>query len=428
MKKNNFNLFNMLFRLFFLFVSFNFNSFPVYAQSIITNFPGIEEQSQPNVKITKVELTEHHTILSMTFKNVVSKKSKQEEALDRMMEEIYRRDKELGIIPDGGRTADASINFDPKSRLLAKGKRFKFIKAIGIPTNTDRTISSNEKVSFKVYFERLDPGIEVFDLYEGKDFGTKTFWNFYGIHINNPIEKKAKENVYVEPQNVISFLSVKGTVYDALSKRPINAHLSYTPGFRKSNDSISTNINLIGSYHLALKTGITYQLNITSEGYQTEILNLDLTNSADKPVTKDIFLMPIPTNKSIVDSTNQHKLPTVTTIGETIQLKNIYFNVSESVLLPASFTELDQLVQMMNDKQTMEIRIEGHTDNSGDFDANLALSTERALAVKNYLIEKGISINRIETKGFGSTRPLILGDKEGARSKNRRVEFVILKL
>ena len=75
----------------------------------------------------------------------------------------------------------------------------------------------------------------------------------------------------------------------------------------------------------------------------------------------------------------------------------------------------------------MEIEIRGHTDNVGGHDANIKLSNDRAAAVKNYLINKGINEPRVRSIGFGETKPLKKNDTDKNRQINRRVEFVILK-
>jgi len=82
---------------------------------------------------------------------------------------------------------------------------------------------------------------------------------------------------------------------------------------------------------------------------------------------------------------------------------------------------------MMTENGTMEVLIEGHTDNVGDFDANLQLSKDRVEEVKRYLGTKGIVGDRIQTKGYGPTRPVSPNTTEENRKKNRRVEFTILK-
>ena len=81
----------------------------------------------------------------------------------------------------------------------------------------------------------------------------------------------------------------------------------------------------------------------------------------------------------------------------------------------------------MKENAEIEIQLEGHTDNIGSPKANLTLSQERVNAVKKYIVSKGISRNRIQTKAFGGTQPLDNELSPEARIKNRRVEMRILK-
>jgi OOP family OmpA-OmpF porin len=113
-------------------------------------------------------------------------------------------------------------------------------------------------------------------------------------------------------------------------------------------------------------------------------------------------------------------------VGEVVQLDNILFETGKSHLLPGSFIELNRLADLLGDNPTMEIRINGHTDNKGNAEKNMALSEARAKAVYDYLVSKGIK-NRMEFKGYGSTKPLTTNDTEEGRRQNRRVEFEVLK-
>jgi outer membrane protein OmpA-like peptidoglycan-associated protein len=115
-------------------------------------------------------------------------------------------------------------------------------------------------------------------------------------------------------------------------------------------------------------------------------------------------------------------------IGTTIVLKNLRFVQSKAELLPESDAELNHLWDFMRQYPTAEIELQGHTDNLGDFDLNLALSRQRVEAVKAFLISKGIAAQRISGRGFGSTRPIANNNREETRQLNRRVELVIKKL
>jgi outer membrane protein OmpA-like peptidoglycan-associated protein len=107
-------------------------------------------------------------------------------------------------------------------------------------------------------------------------------------------------------------------------------------------------------------------------------------------------------------------------------LNNLQFDVQSAVLLEPSKKELDKLAKILNDRPTIKIRLEGHTDVIGSAKLNQKLSEQRVISAKKYLIQKGISGSRIATQGFGGTRPISSGTSEEERRKNRRVEIVIL--
>jgi outer membrane protein OmpA-like peptidoglycan-associated protein len=89
---------------------------------------------------------------------------------------------------------------------------------------------------------------------------------------------------------------------------------------------------------------------------------------------------------------------------------------------------MDRIADMLNEKETMEIEIIGHTDNVGTEAYNNALSERRARTVVAYLVRRGIDKNRLQVQFFGETKPIESNDTDEGREKNRRVEFKILKL
>lgn len=111
-----------------------------------------------------------------------------------------------------------------------------------------------------------------------------------------------------------------------------------------------------------------------------------------------------------------------------IEIKTrIPFAYSKARLLRAAEFILDDVVDsILSNPQLKLIRIEGHTDNTGDAEYNQQLSEDRAAAVRDYLIDKGVPADRLDAKGYGSNKPIARNDRESGRAKNRRVDFVIV--
>jgi OOP family OmpA-OmpF porin len=213
----------------------------------ITENPRVEEQSAEYVKIKRVELTDEYTIIHMQF---VEKETSASQQLGPFLKRMP------GQLPGQQRDLTSStIGLDPETRLYKPGEidnKFKLIKAKDIPTEMRKQVYPGDVVDFVAYFERLTPGIEVFDFYEGrpKSKYEKT-WNFYGIHIKNPSKKNLKAAPKVVPKTAKptqppvaekkeeekpespapaaeeTLVIIKGTVYDSKTKKPIPAQIMY---------------------------------------------------------------------------------------------------------------------------------------------------------------------------------------------------------
>jgi len=112
--------------------------------------------------------------------------------------------------------------------------------------------------------------------------------------------------------------------------------------------------------------------------------------------------------------------------GESIVLKNVYFKINKSDLLPNSFAELNKLADYLKSNPAVKIEISGHTDNTGMETKNKELSKARAKSVYNYLLSKGVKKENIIYIGYGSSKPIADNSTEEGRSVNRRVEIKIL--
>jgi len=107
-------------------------------------------------------------------------------------------------------------------------------------------------------------------------------------------------------------------------------------------------------------------------------------------------------------------------------LEDVHFETGKATLTPDSYKALNDLVEALKAKQTMVIEIAGHTDNVGSHETNLKLSQDRAVAVKNYLISKGINKERVTAKGYADSLPIASNDTEEGKAKNRRTEVRII--
>ena len=418
-----------------------------------TERPRVEDANDDDVTIRRIELTEQYTIIHMTFR-----------ASGRRTGQHSRP---FSIpLPNGGTTRSdnsSNIGFQPDSRLYVnQGERsFKLIRAENIPTEMRRQVDPGEEVDFIAYFERITPGYTVFDLFECKDYiegMTKvTCFNFWGVHIINPsrkpkdafsqrrsvpkplppvltkptprvVEKKppytprttpgvgttpddtpAKPEIKASP--VSTDVAINGITRDATTKKLIAATVTYRliSGAEASGDSPADSIQSTlptGTYKIPVDTRGVYAVTASAKGYFSQSDTL-VTNRVD--VIRNFDLVPI-------------------AAGTKITLRAVYFNVSKYDLKSESFPELDRLVTVMQGNPTMTIKLEGHTDTVGDFDANVELSRNRVDAVKRYVVSKGISAGRIETIGYGPSRPINTNKSLKERPENRRVEMIVVKV
>ncbi|MFH1977556.1 MAG: OmpA family protein [Pseudomonadota bacterium] len=109
-----------------------------------------------------------------------------------------------------------------------------------------------------------------------------------------------------------------------------------------------------------------------------------------------------------------------------VQLHGILFEVDKSSLQPKSNKQLEHIVTLLKENPDLKLEIQGHTDDQGSEEYNLKLSQDRAETVVNYLGLFGIDINRLTSKGFGESKPVMSNATEEGRAKNRRVELVQL--
>ncbi|MFZ6000914.1 MAG: OmpA family protein [Bacteroidota bacterium] len=225
---------------------------------------------------------------------------------------------------------------------------------------------------------------------------------------------RAKLPFYKSPE---PFVIVRGKLIDSKTGKPIGAKIIYERLPDGKEVGIAQSDPNTGEYEIRLPAGFQYGVRAEAEGHISENQNLDLRN-----ITKD---------GSVVDHRDMNLSPIEVARIEpnaTITLNNIFFDFAKAILKPESFPELNRIVDLMNQRPTLQVEIAGHADASGPDDYNQLLSKFRADKVSGYLIEKGIAKERITITHFGETKPAATNDTKEGRSKNRRVEFIILKM
>lgn len=112
---------------------------------------------------------------------------------------------------------------------------------------------------------------------------------------------------------------------------------------------------------------------------------------------------------------------------EQFDLSKIEFVPTQAVLTEKSYPLLDQLAELLKQYPQALVEISAHTDNQGTALGQTALTQAKAEAVLQYLLIKGIDLNRIKAQGYGATRPIASNEDEAGRTRNRRVELTVLK-
>ena len=203
---------------------------------------------------------------------------------------------------------------------------------------------------------------------------------------------------------------ISGKVIDQTTGKPIEARIVYQTLPDGAEAGEATSDPLTGEYKIVLPYGQKYSMRAIAKDFIAEGDNIDLTKpEAFREIKgKELKLVPIE-------------------VGRTVRLNNIFFDTGKAELRSESSPELDRLITTLNETPKMVIEVRGHTDNTGSNEVNNKLSQDRADAVREYFISKGIEPDRVASKGFGETKPVATNDTDAGKQQNRRVEFVIVK-
>ena len=200
-----------------------------------------------------------------------------------------------------------------------------------------------------------------------------------------------------------------GKIKDSDSGEPVLAKVDVKDISSGEVVGTTASSDVDGSYRVKLPAKKSYMIDLRATGFLSEVRRIDVPDNWSKDVYNfNIELIKVKVGKKVV-------------------LNNILFETGKSILTQSSYTELERLFNIMTENAMMKIEISGHTDKTGSEPLNFKLSQDRAKAVVEYLVKKGINQSRIEFRGYGSLQPISDNATSGGRAKNRRVEFKILE-
>lgn len=217
--------------------------------------------------------------------------------------------------------------------------------------------------------------------------------------------KPTKLDVALEPDVKKAKFAVSATA----NKKPIKADISFTG---TATSKLQTPDGAAPA-EVELPAG-AYTITATADGHMAQTRDVQVQPGGKLVVAFDLQ----PTPKKVL----------VIFKGDKIEiLQQVRFATGKSDILPESFNLLQQVVDAVVKNNVRRVRVEGHTDNRGVKAANQTLSEDRARSVKEYLVAQGIDAERLESVGYGDSKPIAPNLTARGRELNRRVEFIVLE-
>jgi outer membrane protein OmpA-like peptidoglycan-associated protein len=219
-------------------------------------------------------------------------------------------------------------------------------------------------------------------------------------------------------------ITLDGLLYDSETKEQLK---EYTIVIMDGNEKFfEINVTDSSNYFVYILPDKNYQIKANASGYDEKA---EMFSTVDVPNFSDLY------SKIYLDKTIIPEEPTIEiTEGDSVkmmhmELRDIFYEYNKSRLTEKSKIELDKYIQYFDEYPEMTVEIGSHTDSRGSNAYNMKLSEQRAKAVVDYFVSKGVDANRLVWKGYGEEQLLIPNAKtEAEHQANRRTVFRVLTL
>ncbi|MCF8346214.1 MAG: OmpA family protein [Bacteroidales bacterium] len=201
---------------------------------------------------------------------------------------------------------------------------------------------------------------------------------------------------------------IAGRLLSSDNRQPVVGHIEIIDAESKIPLDFTVSDADSGHFSFMVPARDLYMIEILAKGYKFHYETFSLNQIPEKQGYQKIYLL----EKLAPESQ--------------FELNNIFFEINKATLREESFTELDVLKRMMDKNPDLKIEIRGHTDITGSYEFNMELSQNRAESVVRYLVTKGISIERLQYKGFGPELPIATNETKEGQQLNRRVGFRVI--
>ncbi len=305
------------------------------------------------------------------------------------------------------------------------------IPNISDPFYVDKDPLSNQLVyKLKNQYQLKEPdqytdhyGASIFELYKNKKYALLIIHPDYDPIIKT-IESNSDEiKLELDRKKSVRCIWINGLVIDKDTKTQMK-DVAISVIEKKNKEGLAFKTNESGIFNVCILENLNYEVNISHPSYPAMVYNLKIdVGSLDSVIDKTFEL----------EKANVLKEKSNVAEGNTIVLNSIYYDYNQHIIRKDATKELEELLSIMIAYPSMEIELIAHTDSRGDWLYNQKLSLQRAISARNYLVDKGISEQRIKALGYGESQirnhcfdGVPCSDED--HQYNRRTEVRIIKL